>query len=110
MHLPLFPAPVTTSSVHSSAGCRNGNFGTSFLPCVVLAVAERTLPRIQAIHDSRDLDLLLHDIFVRVRCPSVLANPRDVLLRLVCIDHEKAITVSCFFFIPARFSDQFTDT
>ena len=86
------------NSVHSSAGCRNGNFGTSFLPYVLLAEAERTLPRIQAIHDSRDLNLLLHDIFDRVRCPSVLADPRDVLLRLVCVDHEKAIAVSWVFF------------
>ena len=53
--------------------------------------------RIQAIHDSRDRNRLLHDIFICVRCPSVLANPRDVLLRLVCVDHEKAITVSWFF-------------
>jgi hypothetical protein len=75
-----------------------------------LAAAERTLPRIQAIHDSRYRNRLLHDIFDRVRCPSVLANPRDVLLRLVCVDHEKAVTVSWVFFIPARFSDQFTDT
>jgi hypothetical protein len=35
---------------------------------------------------------------IRVRCPSVLANPRDVLLRLVCVDHEKAITVSWYLF------------
>ena len=104
IHLPLFPATVTTSSVHLSAGCRNGNFGTSFLPCVLLVAAERSPPRIQAIYDSRDLNLLLHDIFVRVRCPSVLANSCDVLLRLVCVDHEKAITVSRLFFkISARF-------
>jgi hypothetical protein len=109
MHPPLFPAAVTTSSVHSSAGCRNGNFGTYFLPYVLLAAAERTLPRIQAIHDSRDLNLLLHDIFVRVRCPSILANPRVVLLRIVCVDHEKAITVSLGFLLlsqhvfPTRF-------
>src|SRR6266852_3058100 len=103
MPLLPFPAPVTTSSVHSSAGCRNGNFGTSFLPCVLLAAAERPLPRIQAIHDSRHLDLLLHDIFDRVRCPSVLANPRNVLLRLVCVDHEKTITVSWFLFYPSAF-------
>jgi hypothetical protein len=82
------------SFVHSSAGCRNGNFGTLFFPCVLFAAAERTLPRIQAIHDSRNRNLILYDIFVRVRCPSVLADPRDVLLRLVCVDHEKAITVS----------------
>jgi hypothetical protein len=94
IHLPRFPATVMTSSVHSSAGCRNGNFGTSFLPCVLLVAAERTLPRIQAIYDSRDRNILFHDIFVRVRCPGVLANPRDVLLRIVCVDHEKAITVS----------------
>lgn len=65
--------------------------------------AERTLPRIQAIYDSRDCNLLFHDIFDRVRCPSVLANPRDVLLRLVCVDHEKAITVSWFVFNPSTF-------
>ena len=61
---------------------------------MLLAAAERSPPRLQAIYDSRDLNLLLHDIFGHVRCPSVLANPRDVLLRLVCVDHEKAITVS----------------
>ena len=39
----------------------------------------------------------------------VLANSRDALLRLVCVDHEKAITVSRLFFkISARFSDHFT--
>ena len=111
-YLPLFkfPATVTTSSVHLSGGCRNGNFGTSFLPCVLLAAAERSPPRLQAIYDSRDLNLFLHDIFVRVRCPSV-ANSRDVLLSLVCVDHEKAITVSRLFFkISARFSDLITET
>ena len=46
-------------SVHLSAGCRNGNFGTSFLPCVLLAAAERSPPRLQAIYDPRDLNLLL---------------------------------------------------
>ena len=106
IHLSLFPATVTTSSVssvHLSVGCQNGNFGTSFLPCMLLAAAERSPPRLQAIYDSCDLNLLLHDIFIRVReCPSVLANSRDVLLRLVCIDHEKTITVSCLFFKSQR--------
>lgn len=83
-----------------------------FLPYLLLAAAERTLPRIQAIHDSRDFNLVLHDVFVRVRCPSVLADPRDVLLRIVCVDHEKTVTVSlgCFFFIPACFSNQILQT
>ena len=62
----------------------------------------------QVIHYSRNRDFLLHDIFDRVRCPSVLANPRDVLLRLIRVDNEKAITVSgALFFARAHFSTSF---
>lgn len=65
----------------------------------------------QAIHYSRNRDLLLHDIFDRVRCPSVLANPRDVLLRLIRVDNEKAITVSgAFFLARAPLFNQFPGT
>jgi hypothetical protein len=65
----------------------------------------------QAIHHSRKCDLLLHDILDRVRCPSILANPRDVLLRLIRVDYEKAITVSgTFFFGPSPLFNQFPDT
>ena len=65
---------------------------------------------LQVIYHSRNLDILLHDIFDRVRCPSVLANPRDVLLRPVRVDHEKAITVSGTFFFSSMVFNQFLDT
>lgn len=48
----------------------------------------------QAIYHPRDIDLVFHDILVCLRRPGVLANPRDVLLRLVCVNYEKAASVS----------------
>jgi hypothetical protein len=48
----------------------------------------------QAIHHSRDTDLVFHDILGCLRRPSVLANSRDVLLCLVRVNHEKAAPVS----------------
>ena len=48
----------------------------------------------QAIHHPRDIDIVFHDILSCLRRPSVLANSRDVLLRLVCANYEKAASVS----------------
>ena len=74
-------------------------------PSCVLDSNSPSLPRIQVIYHSRNIDILLHDIFDRVRCSSVLANPRDVLLRLVRVDYEEAITVSgTLFFLSPGFN------
>ncbi len=64
----------------------------------------------QALHYARDIDLVFHDILIRFRRPSVLANPRDVLLRLVRIDYEKTATVSGALCFSEPFFYQFTDT
>ena len=48
----------------------------------------------QVIHHPRDIDLVFHDILFCLRRPSVLANSRDVLLRLVRVNYEKATPVS----------------
>jgi len=64
----------------------------------------------QAIHHPRDIDLVFHDILVSLRRPSVLANSRDVLLRLVCVNYEKAAPVSVALWFPWPCHLLFIDT
>lgn len=59
----------------------------------------------QAIHHPRDIDIVFHDILGCLRRPSVLANSRDVLLRPVRVDYEKAapVRVAPVFFDPITY-------
>ena len=80
------------------------------VPIYVPLAAPDCSPRIQVVHYARYIDIIFHDILGHLRRPSVLANPRDVLLRLVRVDYEKAATVSGPHCFSDPFFHRFTDT